>query len=233
MVTVVDGDSLRVDLAGSVLDVRLAGINAPEADECHADVASRSLDGLVDDEAILEVVDIDQYGRTVGYVWSTAGLVNGLLVARGDAIAMSDGEDLAATLIDAEDSARRHRLGMWDPTACGESVVADVAIEMTEPNPPGPDNEMLNDEIVTIVNRGGSDLDLTDFTLRDESSVNRLRLPPGTVLGPGGRLEIASGCEPRRGIGWCSATSIWNNGGDSALLLAPGGTVVAHVRYAP
>ncbi|MEX0757750.1 MAG: thermonuclease family protein [Acidimicrobiia bacterium] len=230
---VVDGDSLRVDLAGSVIDVRLAGINAPESDECHADVASRSLDTLVADEAILEVVDTDQYGRTVGYVWSGAQLVNAALVERGDAIAMSNGKELAPALIDAEDSARLHRLGMWDPAACGASVVADVELEMTRPDPPRPDNEVLHDEIVTIVNRGVSDLDLTDFVLRDESSVNRLRFRPGTVIGPGGRLAITSGCDPQEGVGWCSTTPIWNNGGDSALLLAPGGTVVAHVRYAP
>lgn len=233
MIAVVDGDSLRVDLAGSVIDVRLAGINAPEADECHADVASRALDELVDDQAILEVVDTDQYGRTVGLVWSADGLVNGALVERGDAIAMSDGGELAAALIDAEESARLHRLGLWDPAACGPTVLADVDIEITQPDPPGPDNEVLNDEIVTIVNRGASDLDLTDFVLRDESSVNRFRFPPGTVIRPGDRLEITSGCEPQRGVGWCSTTPIWNNGGDSALLLAPSGTVVAHVRYAP
>ncbi|MEX2278649.1 MAG: thermonuclease family protein [Acidimicrobiia bacterium] len=233
MVAVVDGDSLRVDLAGSVIDVRLAGINAPESDECHADVASRSLDALVADEAILEVVGTDQYGRTVGYVWSAANLVNAALVERGDALAMSDGEELAAALIDAEDSARLRRVGMWNPASCGERVVADVEIEMTEPDPPGPDHEVLHDEIVTIVNRGASDLDLTDFVLRDESSVNRLRFPPGTVIRPGDRLEITSGCDPQEGIGWCSTTPIWNNGGDSALLLAPGGTVLTHVRYAP
>lgn len=233
MVAVVDGDSLRVELAGTVIDVRLAGINAPEADECHSDVAGRSLEKLVDEEATLDVVDTDQYGRTLGYVWSTAGLVNGVLVERGDALAMSNGEKFAAALIDAEDSARRDRIGMWEPTACGENVEVDVEIEMTAPDPPGPDNDVLADEIVTIVNRGAADLDLAGFVLRDESSVNRLRLPSGTVLGPGRRLEISSGCEPPTGIGWCSPTSIWNNGGDSALLLTPGGTVVAHVRYAP
>ena len=231
--SVIDGDSLRVEVDGTRLEVRLAGINAPEADECHADRSRQYVTETVEGTVWIEVVGTDQFGRSLAGVWTESGFLNEAIVAEGGALAMTDDTQWASDLIDAEETARGAGLGMWSPTACGESVAIDIDIEMTAPDPPGPDNEVLDDEIVTLRNTGSATIDLTGFVLRDESSVNRLQLPNGTTIPSGGALEIASGCAPRSGLGWCAHQAIWNNGGDSALLVSPGGTIVAHVRYAP
>ncbi|HVR33535.1 MAG TPA: lamin tail domain-containing protein [Acidimicrobiia bacterium] len=233
LVTVLDGDSLRVAVGSHNVEIRLAGINAPERDECHGDAARLALRDLASETVWIEVIDTDQFGRSVAGVWSEAGFVNGIVVARGGAIAMTDHAPWAAQLIAAESTARQHGVGMWSLDACGEPVTARVSLEMTSPDPPGPDDQVLNEEIVTIVNTGSRDLDLSGFVLRDESSVNRLRFPEGTVLPARTSLAVVTGCSPAAGFAWCAAGPIWNNAGDSAILLSPAGTVVAHVRYAP
>lgn len=232
-VTALDGDSLRVIVGSHRVEIRLAGINAPEHDECHADVARLTLSDLASDTVWVDVIDTDQFGRSVAGVWSEAGFVNGIVVARGGAIAMTDDGRWARELIAAESTARRDEIGMWSRDACGGAVTARVTLEMTSPDPPGPDDQALNDEVVTIVNRGTRELDLSGFVLRDESSVNRLRFPEGTVLPARTSLAVVTGCSPRAGFAWCADGPIWNNAGDSAILLSPGGTVMAHVRYAP
>ena len=228
---VIDGDSLRVDLDGESVEIRLAGVNAPEFDECHAEPAVDRLRQLGSGPVSVDVVSTDQYGRSVGYVWVGSELVNGSLVEDGAAIAITIDDRRTAALVAAEEKARREGAGLWSPDACGEQIALDLELEMTQPDPPGPDDDVLDDEFVTIHNRGAEPADLTGFVLRDESTVNRLRLPDGTVIPAGGSQRIPSGCG--HPIGWCSSMAIWNNAGDSALLLAPGGTVVAHVRYVP
>lgn len=227
----IDGDSLRVEIDGGAVDIRLAGVNAPEFDECHAAPAADRLRRLDTEDVSVDVISTDQYGRSVGYVWTASEFVNGSLVEAGDAIAMTTGDRWTNVLIDAEQAAREQGNGLWSPNACGEQLELDLELEMTQPDPRGPDNDVLDEEIVTIKNNSEEPADLTGFVLRDESTVNRLRLPEGTLVPAGGALAIRSGCgDP---IGWCSSIAIWNNAGDSALLLAPGGTVVAHARYRP
>ena len=233
LLTVLDGDSLRVAVGSHEVEIRLAGINAPERDECHAGVARGTLRDLAHDTVWIEVVDTDQFGRSGAGVWSEAGFVNGIVVARGGAIAMTDQGRWARELMAAESSARRGGIGMWSRDACGEPVTAQVSLEMTSPDPAGPDDQVLNDEIVSIVNTGTRDLDVSGFILRDESSVNRLRFPEGTVIPGRTSLAVVTGCSPPAGFAWCADGPIWNNAGDSAILLSPAGTIVAHVRYAP
>ena len=228
---VIDGDSLRVDVGGESVEIRLAGVNAPEFEECHADPAVDRLRQLVSERVSVDVVATDQYGRSVGYVWAGSQLVNGSLVEDGHAIAITIDDPRTAALIGAEAKARQEGAGLWSPDACGEQIALDLEVEMTQPDPPGPDNDVLDDEFVTIHNNGAESADLTGFVLRDESTINRLRLPDGTVIPAGGSQRIPSGCG--HPVGWCSAVAIWNNAGDSALLLGPAGTVVAHARYVP
>jgi endonuclease YncB( thermonuclease family) len=231
VLSVLDGDSLIVDLEGEEVEIRLAGVNAPERDECHADPARDALRDAVAGEVAIEIVSDDQFGRSVAGIWQGGSFVNGVLVHEGHAIATTEEGPWSADLIASEDAARQSQAGLWSPTACDETVEVAVTIQMSSPDPPGPDD--LDDEHITLRNAGSSDIDLSGFIVRDESSVNRLRLPEGTTIPAGRSLRITTGCAPSQGIGWCASGPIWNNSGDSALLLAPGGTVVAHVRYAP
>ena len=89
---VIDGDTVEVVLGGTLLDVRLIGIDTPETAhpsepvECMGGAASRftrkSLEGqLVQLE--FDVERLDRYGRTLAYVWLGEQLFNETLVARG------------------------------------------------------------------------------------------------------------------------------------------------------
>ena len=60
-----------------------------------------------------------------------------------------------------------------------------------------------------------------------------MQIPDGTMLAPRDAVAVWSGCAVISGLAWCSDTPIWNNGGDSALLLSPAGNIVAHARYDP
>ncbi|MDX1448254.1 MAG: lamin tail domain-containing protein, partial [Acidimicrobiia bacterium] len=222
------GDSLSVVPDGDLREIRLDGINAPEAGECLADRARERLAELVGDSVSIEASGTDQFGRTLAWIHADGRLVNEVLVAEGLAIATSDGER-SDQLVDAETAARSDARGLWHPQACGTAAEVEVTILFTRPDPPGPDSP--DDEFVTIVNTSAVPADLSGFVLRDESSRNRLAIPDGTVVAAGASLDVWTGCDPPSGIGWCSTTPIWNNGGDSALLLSPSGNVVAHARY--
>lgn len=225
-VEVIDGDSLDTDDG----EIRLDGLNAPEADECHGRQAGDALAALAAGEVAIEATGIDQFGRTLARVWSDGSSVNERLVADGHAIATSGDDDWTRRMIELETAARQAGRGLWASDACGEAPVPDLRIEFTEPDPPGPDDP--DEEAVTIHNDGREDADISRFVLRDESSVNRLRFPHGTVILPGAALRVSTGCAPIDGIAWCARGPVWNNDGDSALLLSPSGTVVAHARYA-
>lgn len=224
---VIDGDSLIVSTEDGELEVRLAGINAPEGTDCHGDAARDRLSELAPGDVSLLVTDRDQFGRTVAGVWADGRFVNGHLVEAGSAISLADDDPWSSDLDVAAASARTAGLGLWAADACGGGPTPEVTVELTEPDPAGPDDEVLDEEVVTIRNDGGTALELGGWVLRDESTANRLVIGPDTVLAPGAELVVRSGCPPPPDIGWCTGTPIWNNAGDSALLLTPDGTVAA------
>ena len=225
---VLDGDTLVLETG---LRVRLAGVNAPEADECYSSQAADRLRALSGADLEIEVVGIDQFDRTLAYVWSQGTLVNLDLVARGLALASTpaEGDPYGRSLVQAEEAAYAQRLGMWSPHACGGGPLPSLEIDPdhSQPNPDGPDEEVLQDELVVIVNRGGQPVALGGWVLRDESSRHRYRFPTDAELAPGEVFVVSSDLP-----GWDPGGSpVWNNSGDMALLLDPRGTVVDRWRY--
>ena len=120
---VVDGDTLIV--GGE--RVRLIGMDAPESVkpdspvECYGPEASAALKRLLPrrTQVLLEydLDRLDQYGRTLAYVWLTdpPQLVNVELVREGVATVATYRPNLAHldALQSAEDDARSHRRGLW------------------------------------------------------------------------------------------------------------------------
>jgi len=89
-------------------------------------------------------------------------------------------------------------------------------------DPPGSDTE--NGETVTVANHG-SRAQLRGFALRDEAGA-RYRLPAYRIR-RNDRVLIHSGNgSDRRGHLYAGWGYTWNNTGDTARLLAPGGRVV-------
>lgn len=236
---VADGDTLAASLAGAELTVRLIGVNAPEAGECLAGRARERLAELAAGRRVRLETDQELYdrrGRLLAYLWADGALVNEALAAEGLALARAYPPNTArqAALQTAEEAARRARLGLWAPGACGGGPDG-LRLEISEIrwNPPGPDEENLNGEYLIIVNLADRPAGLGGFTLRDESSSNRYRFPPGWTLPAGGRVTIHSGSghdRPGR-LYWGGSRPIWNNSGDRAFLLYPSGGIAAEYSY--
>ena len=227
---IIDGDTAVVVRDGSETTVRLIGVNAPERDECFF---VESTDHLVEtlEGATVEIENLgtDQFRRTLAYVWAEGELVNLDLVAGGWAIATTPGEaeTYAREILDAEREAVDTSAGLWAADACGPAVeIPEIGI-FTAPNPPGPDNDRLQDESVSLANTGAAPVDISGWILRDESSVNRYRFGERTIIEPGASIKV-----PSTDPGWTPGNrAIWNNDGDMVMLLTNRGTVAAHLRY--
>src|SRR3990172_3510746 len=132
VVSVLDGDSMRVLVSGREDELRLLGINAPEPTECFADEA-RSLLAVAAGEPIVIVGDgRDQFGRIVGYAYRGATNLNQWMLAQGGAIAMSTDHELFSDFIAAEQDAVLRGVGLWAPGVC--TVAGGSAVFISRSN---------------------------------------------------------------------------------------------------
>ena len=229
--TVADGDSFRAEAPSGEIEVRLLGINSPELDECHGRLAKDALVKMIEGRTIGLATerDLDQFDRVLARAVVERAYVNLELVLKGHALALSDDSPDRDLLLGAEGIARAAGAGMWASDACG-AVGPPATLEITaiDYDPAGSDEA----ESVTISNTGDTPVDLDGFVLRDESSTNRFVFPP-LALGPGGKIVIVSGCDASGDLNltWCADQPVWNNGGDTALLLDRVGRIVAVHRY--
>jgi endonuclease YncB( thermonuclease family) len=118
VVSVGDGDTLRVNDAGKRLTIRMACIDAPETAQRPYGVASRQrLQELapVGSVVSLRPQTIDKNGRTVAEVFRNGQNVNLAMVSSGQAFAYR--KYLAAcdgsAYLGAEAAAQRKRVGVW------------------------------------------------------------------------------------------------------------------------
>lgn len=230
--SVTDGDSFRGSVRGEEIEVRLLGINAPERDECFATESTNWLTETIEGKEIglAREAELDQFDRVLARAVVDGTYVNLEAVATGHALVFGATKE-GRGFVEAEDAARSAGIGIWGDDICG-AIGPKASFEIVEIdyNPPGPDEV----ETVTIKNTGDESVDLTGFILRDESSINRFELPL-LVLEPSEELAIVvADCEPiypSRTITWCSDRPVWNNDGDTALLLDNYGRIVAFDRY--
>ncbi|HKY49436.1 MAG TPA: lamin tail domain-containing protein [Acidimicrobiia bacterium] len=229
--SVTDGDSFRAESPAGEVEVRLLGLNSPELDECHGQAARDALVDLIEDRTIglATEPEVDQFDRVLARAVVDQTYVNWQMVSDGHSVVMTEAGADREALLEAEEAARTGGMGMWAGDICG-AVGPRAALEITTVNfdPPGADDE----ESVTIINSGSDSIDLMGFVLRDESSVNRFVFP-GVSLVAGEELIVARGCGERRQgtIPWCTEQPIWNNEGDTVLLLDQAGRIVAMRRY--
>lgn len=221
---VLDGDSLRTT---DGVEYRLIGINAPDRGECLAEAAAGRLAELVEEGVVFETdAELeDQFGRRLVYAYAGEVLVNERLVEEGLALGLHSEPNSLATnrIFSAMERAVAARVGLWDPEACGGGTVTSLEIVEIQADPPGPDEDHLDEEYVVLENAGTDMLDLTGWSVRDESTRNRYRFPDDFVLPPGGRVTITAGSGP---FGFDSDSPIWNNAGDTVFVVDPGGRFV-------
>lgn len=236
---VFDGDSLEATLVdGSPVEIRLLGINAPEGDECFGDRARSALEGLLGTNPLTLVADAedtDQFGRLLRYVFADGVNVNLTMLAEGYALAVQTGHSDEPEFVATSDAAAADGLGMWSADACG-AATADSGLTIADYvfDPRGRDADDPNGEWVAIANTAPAPVDMTGWTLRDESTQNRYIFPGGFTLSGGAEVQIHSGCgtDTAADLYWCAANPVWSNGGDTIILQHPGGTITARERYA-
>ena len=125
---VIDGDTIEI---GNGVHIRYIGINAPESVkpgsliECFGEESSLRNKELVEGKTIRLEKDIsekDKYGRLLRYVYLQDGtLVNEILVREGYAYAFTFPPDVKLKNLfqQAENEARKKKVGLWMKTACG------------------------------------------------------------------------------------------------------------------
>lgn len=233
MDSLTDGDTLRIVLDGVSTEIRLLGVNAPEAGECWADEARRALEDAAAGRLLTVVgTERDQFGRLLAYVYDGGVNINERLVADGDALAVSTDHPRLTDFVLAEEDAVFRERGLWSPTACGPELEHSVGIWAMDADPPGRDDAQQNGEWIAITN-DGPPIDLSGWIIRDESSTHRYTFPDGFVLATRGIVTVRSGCgtDTSDELFWCAETPVWNNSGDTAVLLEPSGAVAERLRY--
>jgi micrococcal nuclease len=237
VIEVFDGDSLLALVDGEDVEIRLLGVNAPEASECHGDAARDFFADLVASGEMTLVADgedSDQFGRALRYVYVDGTNVNYELLANGAALVIQGDHTRDGEFAAASDAAAAAGLGLWAADACGtERPPEFIEISDLVYNPGGRDEENMNGEWVTVRNAADQPLDLSAWILRDESTQNRYTFPSGFSLGSGQEVMVRSGCgsDSPTDLHWCADGPIWSNGGDTAILQTPAGTVVAWRRF--
>lgn len=241
VLAITDGDTLTVTLADGAIDtVRLIGINTPESGECFYEEATSVLTALVSPgEQVAMTVDVsdrDQFDRLLRYLWVGQMSVNEEMVRRGAAIARRYPPDtsLADRFEDAQSSAQSARTGLWAPDACGPASESGLRILEVFYDAPGDDNVNLNEEWITVRNDGANIVDLSGWTLKDESSTHRFAFPTLFSLAVGEIATIRTGCGESFGteLFWCNqGSAVWNNAGDTAFLLDPNGNIHDKLAY--
>ena len=114
-----------------------------------------------------------------------------------------------------------------------EDGTDDLAVASVHADAAGDDRENLNDEYVVFENRGNDPLDLSGWTVRDESG-RTYAFPEGTTLAPGARvtLHTGSGTDSETDRHWGAASPVWNNDGDAVTVETANGSRVLTEAYA-
>jgi micrococcal nuclease len=121
VISVGDGDTLRMDYQGQTITVRFACIDAPETSQTPwGPAATERLRQLIPRGSSLQFreADTDRYGRMVAEVYAGGQLVNLQMVREGHAVVytqfLSSCPDTKDLLLQAEQEARQQRLNFWN-----------------------------------------------------------------------------------------------------------------------
>lgn len=113
LVKVIDGDTFVVKIQGVPMEIRLAGIDAPEHDQPFGTQAREQLRALIGgQQCVLVPIDTDRYGRTIAHLWIGNTYANRELVRRGAAWFYTEFANDAA-LYATENAARDAKRGLW------------------------------------------------------------------------------------------------------------------------
>ncbi len=150
VVSITDGDTIRVDMRGTTYRLRYIGVDTPETSQPFADAATAKNRALVEGKTVLLIKDVsetDIYDRLLRYVVAEGVFVNYELVRQGYAQILTYPPDVAcsATFLGAQQAAREEGKGLWaatptaKPAATPEPTTCDPSYPTVCIPPPPPD----------------------------------------------------------------------------------------------
>jgi len=124
VVSVVDGDTIRVRYGGQTYRVRYIGIDTPELEHNGTPADWLGPEAKVKNELLVggknvflekDVSETDRYGRLLRYVWVGDTMINGELVRQGYAQAVSFPPDVKYLnwLRQLQQEAKEEGVGLW------------------------------------------------------------------------------------------------------------------------
>jgi endonuclease YncB( thermonuclease family) len=246
VVSVTDGDTIVVSIAGETFRVRYIGMDTPERGMPLYDESTAANEELVTGQTVYLVPDVsetDRFGRLLRYVFLTDGtFVNGELVRLGYAVARSYPPDVRydAELLALEDEARAAGAGFWAEVV----AVATQGPAQTPPHSPaggvqityiffdGQEPNTEGDEYAQIQNMGGAPVNLAGWRLNAGAEGQDFLFPPFTME-PGQicRVYTNRAVPEQCGFNFASDRPLWSNGGDCGYLYDAAGVEVSRFCY--
>jgi len=243
---VIDGDTIEVDIAGTIHKVRYIGIDTPELNDKRpefcalAQEATRYNRQLVAGKTVRlekDVSETDKYGRLLRYVYVGDIFINAELVRQGLAWAKVYEPDTKYqdTLEKAEAKARQDKKGLWAlPTPSPPPPTEVQNIQITHIFYDGLVPRVESDEYVEITNLGEQPQDLAGWILQDISEGYPSFIFSTYILGPGESVRVYTNeYHPEwGGFSFESSRAIWNNSEpDIAALYNGQGKEVSRKSY--
>jgi len=232
---VLDGDTIQLSTGERV---RLIGINTPEVGEpCSAEATEKLKELVLGKEVTLEsdVEDKDQYDRLLRYVYINGLFVNKEMVRLGLAHKYEYGSNTkySALFEQAENEAKQNEGCIWKTPE--ENYFTDECIYIIKFNfdAAGNDNYNLNDEYVTFGNKCTYLIDMTGWTIKDNTASHLYTFPyfvfhTGTTF----TLYTGTGTDTNTELYWGKTSqAIWNNDGDTLYLRNTNGELVLTKSY--
>jgi micrococcal nuclease len=180
------------------------------------------------------------YGRLLVYVYVDGRNFNHQLIKQGYARLYDSEFSKRDAFASAEQSAKEDDVGLWSfdgkTTATPTTAIVDggvsVSIVTIHEDAAGNDNENLNDEYIVLKNTGSETIDMAGWTLKDNAD-HTFTFPSGFLFGPGEtvRIRTGSGTNTDDTLHWGSNSAIWNNNGDTMILIDSSGNVALTREY--
>lgn len=242
--SVIDGDTIEVDIDGTIYKVRYIGLDAPELDDKRpeycalAQEATRYNRQLVEGKTVRlekDISETDRYGRLLRYVYVDDIFVNAELVRQGLAWAEAYEPDIRYQdiLEEAEAEAREDKIGIWAmPLPPSPAIVENVQITYIFYDGLVPYVE--SDEYVEITNLGDQPQELTGCVLMDISDGYPSFTFPSYILAPGKSIRVYTNEHHSEwgGFSFEYSQPIWNNSEpDVAVLYNSQGEEISRKSY--
>lgn len=237
---VIDGDTLQAVVDGQRVEIRLIGVDAPDAADCYGGDSRTALSSLVTGQTVALASDgaeVDSSGRWLRYVIVESTppiLVNAELVSAGAVVPVHSGHAQQEDFMARGDRAYASGKGLWGTFVCGHSAdgvspdrpqlrVSEISLA-----PAGTSEADLTEEWFQIVNQSYTAVDIGGWLVRNETGERYFDFPVGTTVAAGGSLRVVTGCGNTSGdaLYWCSETPVWSISDNTIILRDQLGNVV-------